>query len=117
MPDVGTTAILSDRLSTHPWHTAVQTDTMTGKLLKCAVAWAQLTAGTSYSIFQQVHTALPHLESKWLNSMRDFMATINATMELDNTGVPMIQRQHDAHIMDLILDSDQFTPMQIRRLN
>ncbi len=49
--------------------------------------------------------------------MRDFMATINATMELDNTGVPMIQRQHDAHIMDLILDSDQFTPMQIRRLN
>ena len=29
----------------------------------------------------------------------------------------MIQRQRDAYIMDLILDSDQFTPTQIRRLN
>jgi hypothetical protein len=94
-----------------------QPDTMTGKLLKCAVAWTQLNAGTSYSIFQQVQTALPHLESKWLNSMRDFMATINATMELDNTGVPLIRRQHDAYIMDLILDSDQFTLTKIRRLN
>ena len=94
-----------------------QPDTMTGKLLNCAVTWTQLNAGASYSNFQQVQTALPHLESKWLNSMRDFMATINANMELDNTGVPMILRQHDAYIMDLILDSAQFTPMQIRRLN
>ena len=90
---------------------------LTGKLLKCAVAWTQMTAGTSYSIFQRVHETLPQLESKWLSSMRDFMSTINATLELDHTGVPPPQRQDDQYIMDLILDSDQFTNAQIRRLN
>jgi hypothetical protein len=48
-----------------------QPDSMIGKLLKCAVAWAQLNAGISYSIFQRVHEDIPHLKSKWLASMRD----------------------------------------------
>jgi hypothetical protein len=30
-------------------------DTVTGRLLKSAVAWTQMTVGTSYSILQQVH--------------------------------------------------------------
>ncbi|KAI2496025.1 hypothetical protein MHU86_18498 [Fragilaria crotonensis] len=47
-----------------------QDQTIPGKLLKCAVAWTQMTAGTSYSIFQRVYEDLPHLESKWLASMR-----------------------------------------------
>ena len=42
-----------------------QPTTIPGKLLRCAVAWTQMTAGTSYSIFQQVHEKLPHLESNW----------------------------------------------------
>ena len=91
--------------------------TIPGRLLWCAVAWTQLTAGTSYSIFWQVYDPLPHLESKWLQSMRIFMLEINANMELDFTGVPPIQRQHDTHIMDMILESQKFSPAQIRRLN
>jgi hypothetical protein len=94
-----------------------QSTTIPGKLLKCAVAWTQMTAGTSYSIFQRVHYILPHMESKWLTSMRTFMSQINASLELDITGVPPIQLINDAHIMDLILKSDQFTAAQIRRLN
>ena len=49
--------------------------------------------------------------------MRTFMAQINASMELDTTGVPSLQRQHDAHIMDIILELNQFTNAQVRRLN
>jgi len=94
-----------------------QPHTLTGKLLKCADAWTQMTAGTSYSIFQRVHEVLPHLESKWLTSMRTFMPLINASFELDTNGVPPPQRQHDAYIMDMILESNQFTALQIRRLN
>lgn len=94
-----------------------RTQTIPGKLLRCALAWTQLNAGTSYSILQQVHEKLPHLESKWFSSMRDFMSEINATIELDTTGVPPCQRQHDKHIMDQILSSNKFTAAQIRRLN
>ena len=69
-----------------------QSTTIPGKLLKCAVAWTQMTAGTLYSIFQQVHDVLPHIESKWLTStMRTFVSQINASLELDITGVPPIQ--------------------------
>jgi hypothetical protein len=94
-----------------------QPHTLTGKLLKCAVAWIQMTAGASYSIFQRVHEVLPHLESKCLTSMRTFMSHINASFELDTNGVPPPQRQHNAHIMEMILESNQFTALQIRRLN
>ena len=94
-----------------------QPNTIPGKLLKCAVAWTQMTAGTSYSILQRVYEDLPHMESKWLVSMRTFMAQINASIDLDHKGVPPTQRQHDAHIMDAILESDKFTASQIRRLN
>jgi hypothetical protein len=94
-----------------------QPTSLTGKLPKCAVAWTQMSAGTSYSIFQRVTEELPHLEAKWLTSMRTFMAQINASMELDTTGVPSLQRQHDAHIMDIILESNQFTNAQVRPLN
>jgi hypothetical protein len=44
-----------------------------------------------------------------LASMRDFRSMINATIELDDNGVPPSQRPDDQHIMDLILDSDRFT--------
>ena len=84
-----------------------QPTTIPGKLLKCAVAWNQMTAGTSYSIFQRVHDVLPHMESKWLASMRTFMSKINANLELDITGVPPTQRINDSHIMDMILGSEQ----------
>ena len=94
-----------------------QPDTISGKLLRCTMAWTQMTAGTSYSILQRVYEVLPHLESRWLTSMRTFMADINATIELDETGVPSVQRQADKHIMDQILESNKFTAAQIRRLN
>ena len=38
-------------------------------------------------------------------------------MDLDTKGIPPLQRQHDAHIMDVILESNQFTSAQVRRLN
>jgi hypothetical protein len=45
------------------------------------------------------------------------MFMINATIELDDNGVPPLQQHDDQHIMDLILDSDRFTKAQICRLN
>jgi hypothetical protein len=49
--------------------------------------------------------------------MRNFMAQVNASFSLDNSGVPLIEREHDQHIMDVILESKKFTAAQLRRLN
>jgi hypothetical protein len=49
--------------------------------------------------------------------MRTFMPHINATFELNDNGVPPIERENDTHIMDIILESNKFTASQVRRLN
>jgi hypothetical protein len=85
-----------------------------GRLLRCAVAWTRANDDRHLLFdFSASIQPLPHLESKWLKSMRTFMLEINANMELNFTGVPPIQRQHDTHIMDAILESQKFSPAQI----
>jgi hypothetical protein len=49
--------------------------------------------------------------------MRKFLAELNATIEVDDPGIPLTRRQGDEYIMDMILESKQFTNAQIRRLN
>ncbi len=72
-----------------------------------------MTAGTSDSIFQRVYDDLPHLESQWFVSLRTFMARVNASLELDQNGVPPLEREHDTHIMDVVLESNKFTAAQV----
>ncbi|KAI2495798.1 hypothetical protein MHU86_18726 [Fragilaria crotonensis] len=60
---------------------------------------------------------MPHLESKWLCSLREYLAYINAGLQLDATGVAPLERQYDEFIMDRIIASRLFTKKDIRRLN
>ena len=90
---------------------------MAGKLLRIAVGWFQLQVGMSYPFLENVSTPLPHLESKWLSSLRDFLASIDCSLHIDDTAIPELQRHHDSHIMDSILASRAFTAAEIRRLN
>jgi hypothetical protein len=76
-----------------------------------------MTAGTSTSILIDVHTVMPHLESKWLASLRTFLSKIDASIEVDDPGIQPPQRVSDSYLMDHILRSKQFKPAQIRRLN
>ena len=88
-----------------------------GKLLRIAVSWFQYQLGTSFSFLENVTTPLPHLESKWLQSLRDFLASIQSSLHLDDTSLSPLQRHHDSHIMDSILASGKFTAAEVRRLN
>jgi hypothetical protein len=88
-----------------------------GQLLRHATAWAQYGVGTSVSFLTDVTTVLPHMECKWLASLRSYLCTVSATIELDKEYVPRIERINDQHIMDLILQSNRFTPKEIRLLN
>lgn len=88
-----------------------------GKLLKVAVAWFQQQAGVSFSILEDVHTPLPHLESKWIASLRTFLATTDMFLQVDTPSIPQPQRLRDFHLMDAIISSKKFTSSEIRRLN
>ena len=91
--------------------------TTAGKLLRIAVSWFQLQVGTSVSILADVKTNLPHLESKWLASLRTFLAFIDSSLQLDTDYVPPCQREYDASIMDIVLQNGKFTDDEIKRLN
>ena len=88
-----------------------------GNLLKVALAWFQQQTGVSYSILATVTTPLPHLESKWIKSLRDFLASTTIHLTVDDPAIPPPQRERDLHLMDVILESRAFTDAEIRKLN
>ncbi len=88
-----------------------------GKLLKCALSWLQLSTGVSFSILENTEAALPHLESKWMASLRSFFASIGASWQLDEPCVPPMKRENDRYIMDLIIQSARYKPADIEKLN
>ncbi|KAI2510607.1 hypothetical protein MHU86_3718 [Fragilaria crotonensis] len=92
-------------------------NSIAGKLLRIAVSWFQAQVGVSFSILEHVQEPLPHLESKWIRSLRNFLASINAKLRLDTPYLPELQRLHDACIMDVIQSSGKFTPTEICKLN
>ena len=88
-----------------------------GKLLRVAMSWFQQQVGTSTPLLEDVHTPLPHLESKWIASLRTFLSSIDASIRLDSACIKPLQRTHDFYIMDAIIAAKTFTLAEIRRLN
>ena len=90
----------------------------TGKLLRITVSWAQYCSGTGTSIFIDTATKLPHLESHWLKSMRQYLNAIQGRLEIGSEFVPKLQREHDSFIMDaVLLAGEMFKPAEIRMVN
>jgi hypothetical protein len=85
-------------------------------MLKCTVAWAQLTVGISSLILAHTVIPLPHFESKWLSSLWSYLSSIQAGIKLDDPCIPALQRQGDSYIMDHVLDSQVFSPMEVRHI-
>jgi len=88
-----------------------------GKLLRIAVAWTQYAIGTGSSFLSDVHTVLPHMEVKWLKSVREFLCYAQGQLDLDATGVSPLQRVHDCYLMDAIIQSGRFNSKEICSLN
>jgi hypothetical protein len=89
-----------------------------GKVLQIAIAWAQLHTRVGWSVCQNVTSPLPQFEeSQWLQVIRNFLKSIRGCFRLDKTYVPPLQRKNDSYIMDHILDSNQFKPIDIQKIN
>jgi hypothetical protein len=92
-------------------------DSRMGRLFKCAISWLQVSVGVSYPILEYPERPLPHIESVWIASMRQFLAHTKAAIQLDNPCVLPPQRENDAYIMDFIINCNHYTPTEIRKLN
>jgi exonuclease III len=88
-----------------------------GKLLQCSLAWFQLSTGMSFSVLERTHIPLPHLESKWLSSLRDFLSMIDASIQVDVPNIPPKQREGDEYLMDVIINSKIFSKGDVRKIN
>jgi hypothetical protein len=78
--------------------------------------WIQYCAGTSKPVLEDTETELPHLESSWIASMRQYLQDVGGTIQLDDTGVLERQREGDSFIMDYVTQHPQFQPGQIKRV-
>ena len=94
-----------------------RTQSTVGNLLKCTLAWLHLSAGMSYSLLERVDKQLPHLESKWIHSLRQFLSSISASIHLDDPCMPQPQQVNDQYLMDMIIHSNPYSPVQIRTLD
>ena len=90
-----------------------RSNSQAGRLLRIALCWVQFSAGTGTSILQDTKTHLPHLESKWIKSLRIFLRSIGATLEIDTTFVQPLQREFDHYLMEMILLSGKFNEVEI----
>lgn len=95
------------------WRSSSQAST----LLHIAVSWAQYAVGTGVSFLWDVTTELPHMEVKWLRSLRGYLRKVGGQLELDEPGILPLQRVHDEYIMTAIISSDRFNPSEITQLN
>jgi hypothetical protein len=57
------------------------------------------------------------MEACWFASLRLFLGCIRAQIEVDNSFVLPFQREHNSYIMDAVLESGQFMPIEIDQIN
>jgi hypothetical protein len=94
-----------------------RTNSLVSRTLKVTVAWAQFQAGISTSILVNTSTHLPHLECRWLHSLRDFLAWSNSVIQVSKPSIPTWERVGDFHIMDVAIKSGLFQPADLKILN
>ena len=88
--------------------------TQAGQLLRICVAWLQISAGVSFSVFQDVDTPINHTDSLWMISIRNFLRAIRGQLELSPNFVPKPARENDSFIMDLVIESGWFSESEIK---
>ena len=66
------------------------------------------------SILEDTSTLLPHLESEYLASLRDYLATTGGSLELKEDFVVPKQRDHNEFLMLVALNAQRFKPAQLK---
>ena len=85
-------------------------------LLICIHEW-QLNSGMSFPLLEFPKRPCPHLEGQWLLSTRQFLSSLNASITLTKSYTLPHLREHDQHIMDVLVSTTKFSTRRMSRLN
>jgi hypothetical protein len=94
-----------------------RSQTQVGELLRILLEWCNYSAGLSVSVLEDTQTVLPHLESKWVASLREYLRYTGAAIQVDSAGIPPLEREHDCYIMEEVIRSGHFNAPDIRKIN
>ena len=92
-------------------------NTTTGKLLRAVLSWTQYQAGVSYSLLHNTDSYLPHVQSKFISTVRGYLSDIDGYITLDEDFVPQPLRKQDTTLMDVALNAAIFSKKQINQIN
>ena len=79
--------------------------TTMGKLAIIVLHNYQLSAGIKLSVLQNT-CPLPHCNDTWIDAVRDFLHTVNGSIEMEQEFQIKPLRTNDEHIMDQVLQSN-----------
>jgi hypothetical protein len=94
-----------------------RTTTMISMTLRVALSWSQWQSGISKPILQNTRINLPHLECRWIKSLRGFLRKIHATVRVDRPRVIPPEREHDVYIMEHAIRSKIFSEADLKIVN
>jgi hypothetical protein len=89
-----------------------------GQFLRVALAWAQHNLGVGTPILLENPTIpIPYLETQWISSLRTALISLGCKIQVDYSSIYPLQRQHDAHLMDVFRERCTFKPKELKSLN
>jgi hypothetical protein len=87
------------------------------KMWLIALHWAQLQSGVHTLLLQDPKVPAPHLESLYISSLREFLASINGSIVTEHSYTIPMQRVHDRAIMDVVIASNLSTSVECNIIN
>jgi len=94
-----------------------RTKTILSSALRIALSWSQWQAGISRAILGYPRITVPHLEARWINSLRQFLASIRGRIQVDIDYVQPKEREGDKYIMEMAMQSRLFTRQEMQIIN
>jgi hypothetical protein len=87
------------------------------KLIRIALAWAQLASGVGFPILEYPGQAIPTMEDPLVNAIRLGLTHLNASIRLHDNQVCPLSRQGDFYIMERLQACGNFSKTESLRVN
>lgn len=85
--------------------------------LNIAIHTWHINSGVSFDLLEHTTRVCPHLEGTWLTSLRQFLASLNASIHFVNSFNLQPLRVHDCALMERLIHSTQYGRKRLKRLN
>ena len=87
------------------------------KLANIAISWAQFLAGTCVDFRRCHHFASSSRANAMIPQVRKFLHSTSCQIELETKFLPPLQRDNDRYLMDIVLESQIFTKVELLLVN